>query len=163
MGVRVLNAALITATIAASCTQAPESGPTASPEAGRVRSTVESYYEAFSSRDWERFAEHFWPGATMTTIWMPPGEGSERVVATSIADFVAQAPAGPGSREIFEERPTSIEVRVEAGLAQVWARYQARFGDPGEVLEWEGYDAFTLLKFGDEWRITSIAYVNVTD
>jgi hypothetical protein len=98
----------------------------------------------------------------MTTIWMPPGEESERVVATAIPDFIAQAPAGPGSREIFEERPTSMEIRMEEGLAQVWARYSARFGDPGDVMEWEGYDAFTLLRHGDEWRITSIAYVDIS-
>jgi hypothetical protein len=136
---------------------------TPGPETAEVRRVVESYYTAFSDRDWVRFAEHFWPGATLTTVWMPPGEEAERVVATTIPDFVAQAPEGPGSREIFEERASSMEVRVVAGLAQVWASYTARFGDPGDVMEWEGLDAFTLVRHGDEWRITSIAYVTTSE
>lgn len=156
---RVPGAVMIAVLAAASCAEAPESGQAATAEIEEVRSAVESYYEAFSDRDWTRFAEHFWPGATLTTVWAAPGEESESVVATTIPDFIAQAPAGPGSREIFEERPTAMEFRVEDGLAQVWARYRARFGDPGDVMEWEGLDAFTLLRHGDEWRITSIAYV----
>lgn len=141
----------------------PAEDEAAAPGSAEVRSAVESYYAAFSDRNWDGFARHFWPGATLTTIWTPPGEDSERVVATTIPDFVAQAPAGPGSREIFEERPLEMDVRVDHGLAQVWARYRARFGDPGDVTEWEGVDAFTLLRHGDEWRIMSIAYVPTPD
>ena len=125
-----------------------------------VRQTLQSYYSAFSDRDWAAFEAHFWEGATLTTVWMPAGETTERVVATSVPDFVAQAPDGPGSREIFEERMTSVEITVTAGLAQAWARYHARFGDPGDVLEWEGTDAFTLLQHQGEWRIVSVAYVS---
>jgi len=125
-----------------------------------VRITLESYYDAFSARDWPRFETHFWDGATMTTVWMPPGESAERVVATSIPEFVAQAPMGPGSREIFEERLVSARIVVEGDdLAQAQVNYHARFGDPGEVMEWEGVDAFTLLKYGGEWRISSLAYM----
>ena len=133
------------------------------PEAREVRARVESYCATFSERDWVRFSEHFWPGATLTTVWMPPGESSERVVPTTVEDFVLQAPEGPGSREIFEERASSMEIRVDGGLAQVWARYAARFGDPGEVMEWEGLDAFTLLRHDGEWRITSLAYVTTSE
>lgn len=160
---RVASGTVIAGVLTASCTAPGAVEQGTSPEIQEVRSAVESYYEAFSDRDWERFAEHFWPGAVLTTIWAPPGAESEAVVATTIPDFVAQAPEGPGSREIFEERPTRIEVRVEAGLAQVWAGYRARFGDPGEVMEWEGVDAFTLLRHEGEWRITSIAYVATSE
>jgi hypothetical protein len=125
-----------------------------------VRATLESYYGAFSDRDWSRFAEHFWPGATLTAIWTPPGESAERVVATSVPAFVEQAPLGPGSREIFEERMTSARIAVHGDLAQAWAGYEARFGDPGEVSEWRGIDAFTLMRHDGEWRISSLAYVS---
>ena len=123
-----------------------------------VREVLESYYATFSARDWERFQDHFWPGATMTTIWMPPGEEAERVVATTVPDFVAQAPLGPGSRAVFEERMDSVSIVVDGNLAQAWARYQARFGDPGEILEWAGIDAFSLLKHQGTWRIVSLTY-----
>lgn len=121
---------------------------------------VEQYYADFSARDWVRYADHFWPGATLTTVWQPPGEPAARVVTTSIEEFTAQAPAGPGSRQIFEERMTSAQVRASGDLAQVWASYEARFGDPGDIQEWTGVDAFTLMRFEGRWRIVSLAYSN---
>jgi hypothetical protein len=124
-----------------------------------VRSVLESYYGAFSELAWPRFEGHFWPGATLTTVWMPPGETEVRVVATSVPDFIAQASIGPGSREIFEERLVSASITAKGSLAQAWVRYHARFGDPGDVMEWEGTDAFTLLKHEDQWRISSLAYM----
>ena len=150
-------------TVTAVPAHAQGSDAVAVPDSAGVRHAVESYYRAFSDRDWDRFAWHFWPGATLTSIWAPPGEESARVVATSIPEFIAQAPAGPGSREIFEERPLAMDIRTEGGLAQVWARYAARFGDPGEIMEWEGIDAFTLLRHDGEWRISSLSYVPTSE
>lgn len=138
--------------------ESPDS-PTGDPVLeAEVRAAVESYYAALSARDWDGFADHFWPDATLTTVWRPPGEEAPRVVATTVPDFVAQAPMGPGSREIFEETLLEAEIRVVDGLAQVWARYRARFGDPGEIQEWQGTDAFTLLKHEGRWRIAGLAY-----
>ncbi|MBW3554544.1 MAG: nuclear transport factor 2 family protein [Gemmatimonadetes bacterium] len=51
-----------------------------------------------------------------------------------------------------------VAVTIEGPLAQAWARYEARFGDPGDVAEWSGIDAFTLMKHDGRWRIVSLAY-----
>jgi hypothetical protein len=51
-------------------------------------------------------------------------------------------------------------VSANNDIAQVWAAYDARFGDPGDVQEWSGIDAFTLLRFEGRWRISSIAYMS---
>lgn len=124
-----------------------------------VRAELEAYYRDLSARDWTAFADHFWEGATLTTAFQPPGEEAVRVVATTVPEFVRLAPQGPGSREIFEEWIESAEIREENGLAQAWVRYGARFGDPGDVAEWRGIDAFTLLRHDGRWRISSLAYV----
>ena len=126
----------------------------------QVLAVIEQYYADFSARDWPRYRGYFWPDARLTTIWQPPGEPAERVVATSIEDFIAQASQGPGSREIFEEKMTSAEALGSGDLAVVWARYTARFGDAGSVQEWNGVDAFTLLRHDGRWRMASLAYVN---
>lgn len=127
-----------------------------------VRAAVEAelrrYYAAFSARDWARFRDHFWPGATLTTVWRPSGEDAARVVVTSLDDFVERAPEGPGSAEIFEERMVDVRTRGRGGLVQAWVRYEARFGDPGSVQEWRGVDAFTLMRHDGRWRIVSLAY-----
>jgi hypothetical protein len=121
---------------------------------------LRTYYQDFSDRNWPAFTAHFWPGAAITTIWRPPGEDSARVVATAVPDFVAQAPRGPGSRAIFEERMLEARITTTGDLAQAWVRYRATFGDPGQVSEWEGTDAFTLLRHDGRWRIASLAFLS---
>ena len=125
-----------------------------------VLEELETYYADFSARDWAAFADHFWPDATLTAVWQPPGESSERVVATSVPEFVAKAPEGPGSATVFEEWMTAATLRVTSnGLAQAWVDYEARFGEPDALMEWSGIDAFTLMRHDGRWRITSLAYV----
>ena len=51
------------------------------------------------------------------------------------------------------------DLRVENGLAQAWVSYRARFGDPGDVMEWEGVDSFSLLRHDGQWRITSLTFM----
>lgn len=119
---------------------------------------VSAYYDALSDRDWDRFADHFWPAATIVTIWQPPGEASERVHSSTVQQFIDRAPEGPGSREIFEERMTAARVHVHGNLATVFARYHARFGDPGDIMEWDGTDSFSLMRFEGRWRIVALSF-----
>lgn len=123
-----------------------------------VLTELRSYYRDLSARDWMAFAEHFWPAATIATRWQPAGEDSVRVWTTTVPEFVAAAPAGPGSREIFEESMVDARIRLAGDLAQAWVVFRARFGDPGAVDEWEGIDAFTLMQHGGRWRIVSLAF-----
>jgi hypothetical protein len=142
---------------------AAESGPAADSDTGarrEVLEVVETYYADFSAREWGRFGAHFWPGATLTTVWQPPGEDAPRVVTTTVPEFVRLAPQGPGSKPIFEERMDSSDVRLVGNLAHVWAHYTARFGDSTDVATWRGIDAFTLMKHDGHWRIVALAYTD---
>ena len=125
-----------------------------------VLAELRAYYRDLSNRDWVLFASHFWEGATITTIWQPPGAAEREVWHTTVPEFVAAAPQGPGSREIFEESMLDARIRVAGDLAQAWVRYRARFGDPGSVEEWEGVDAVTLMRHEERWRIASLAFVS---
>lgn len=125
-----------------------------------VLTALRAYYRDFSARDWVAFQDHFWPGATITTIWPPPGEDSAGVFVSSVPSFVARAPDGPGSRSIFQETMLASRIRVAGPLAQAWVRYRARFGDPGDVVEWEGTDAFSLLLHDGRWRIVALVFAS---
>jgi hypothetical protein len=94
----------------------------------------------------------------LATVWQPSAEAKARVVVTAAEEFIKQATDGPCSKPIFEETMDNSEIRVQNGLAQVWAHYVARFGVPGKVDKWEGIDAFTLLQHEGAWRIVSVAY-----
>jgi hypothetical protein len=50
------------------------------------------YYDHMSARNWDAYASHFWPGATITTVWQSAGDPAPRVLITTIKDFIAQAP-----------------------------------------------------------------------
>lgn len=154
-----LTAMLLCAALPAPA-QVPDLPPSPVPDSVRaeVLEFVRSYYDALSDRDWERFPDHFWPGAIITTVWQPEDEPAARVLTQTVPEFVELAPSGPGSREIFEERMRAAEVRVRGDLASVFARYAARFGDPGDIMEWEGVDSFSLLKYEGEWRIVALAF-----
>lgn len=119
---------------------------------------VTAYYEDFSSRDWPRYLAHFWDGAILATLWQAPGDEGGSVFVSSVPDFIARAPEGPDSQPIFEEVLEDVEVRIHGDLATAWARYRARFGRPGDLMEWRGIDAFTLLRHDGEWRIVSLVY-----
>lgn len=123
-----------------------------------VLAELRSYYRDLSERNWVSFAEHFWKGATITTIWRAPGTEAPGVWYTTVPEFVAAAPEGPDAKEIFEETMLDARIRVAGGLAQAWVRYHARFGDPGAVQEWEGIDAITLMRHDGRWRIASLAF-----
>jgi hypothetical protein len=148
------------AVIALACTGGGQPGIGDPADRLAVEQRLEVYYRDFSAREWNAFASHFWPGADITTVWQPPGEESDRVVATTIEEFVLQAPQGPGSREVFEEWMIEADIRVLGELAQAWVRYGARFGDPGNIDEWEGIDAITLLKHDETWKIVSLVFTS---
>jgi len=141
-------------------TRSPSTGSHAADSQASVLSELRAYYADFSARNWEAFAGHFWPGAALTTVWQPPGAPEPRVVTTTVPAFVAQAPAGPGSKSIFEERLLGADIQVHRNLAQAWARYSVRFGDTGAVATWRGVDAFTLMWHDGRWKITSLTYTD---
>lgn len=174
MRMHLVPSALLTLALAFACDLSPAPAPPADGNAeepvlappdslrDQVLAVLEQYYADLSARDWPRFREHFWPGATLTTVWQPPGEPEPRVVTSSVDAFIQAAPQGPGSKPIFEEKMTHAEVRATGTVAQVWAHYQARFGEPGAIDEWTGVDAFTLLRHEGRWRIVALSYAAET-
>lgn len=132
---------------------------TPSEDAREVEQFLTGYYDALSDRDWERFADHFHDGAHIAFV-MPDSTGKvDDVTFQSVPGFVALAPLGPGSREIFEERMTGNTIHASGDLAAAWVQYEARFGDPDDIMEWTGTDAITMIRISGRWRITSLAYV----
>jgi hypothetical protein len=139
----------------------PEPAPITDPATRReLDAAVAQYYRDMSARDWPAYASHFWPRATLTTVWQPPGESAARVVITSLEEFLGQTAEGPDSKPVFEERLLSQESRIAGDLAHVWAHYEVRFGDSAQVATWRGFDAFTWMKHDGVWRIVALAYTD---
>jgi hypothetical protein len=155
-----LLAAFLVCLSALNSNPAPAAQPKG-PDTREVRAEIGQYYRDMSCKDGQllpAFQTHFWSGATITTIWPPSGQDKPQVLVIPVQDFVRQASAGPCSRPVFEEKMENAEVKIHNGLAQVWARYSARFGKPASLDEWSGIDAFTLLKHDGQWKIVSLVF-----
>ena len=123
-----------------------------------ILSELTGYYRDLSARDWDAVASHFWRGAVVTTVWQPDGESQRRVDFISVPRFIAEMDPGPDGDVFFEENLGNAEVHFEGNVAVVWAEYEARLGDPGDIRQWKGIDAFTLMKHVGVWKITSMAF-----
>ena len=130
-------------------------------ESHEVLATLESYYADMSERDWAAYANHFHPGAVLATSWPREEGGEPRVQLTTVEEFLARTSEGPDAASIFGEWMTDAEVRVEGDLAEAWVRYDAKFGEPGELMEWSGVDSFSLFREDGRWRIVSLSYVSI--
>jgi len=152
---------LIVVNLGSAVAQAPNSqaGSRTDSLRAEVVAALEEYYDALSDRDWDRFRRTFWGGGIITALWGGPQGGEPSARTQSVADFIAAAPSGPGSREIFEEQMITAEVDVRGAIANVFVRYRARFGDPGDLSAWEGVDSFVLMKARGEWRIVALTFV----
>lgn len=121
-----------------------------------ILARLDRYYTDLSNRNWSAFSGHFWPGATLTTVFQPSEEHAPRVVTTSVPAFVTQA-TEQASQRVFHERLVDADVVVTGDIAQVRAHYEASISAPNHR-RWSGTDAFTLMKHGGDWRIVSLAY-----
>lgn len=123
-----------------------------------VENRLKNYYEVMSQRDWPVYRSFFWENATITTAWQAPGDSVERVDVTTIDDFIKETPNGPDSQPVFEKRMLDSKITVEGNIAEAWINYEAKFGQPDSLMQWNGTDVFTLLRHEGEWRIVSLVF-----
>lgn len=128
------------------------------PEGASVEAELKEYYRHMSDRDWEKFRSHFWKNATITTTWQQPGDSVAMVDVTTIDDFIKEAPLGPGSQPVFEEKMLESKINVQNNIADAWIKYEAKFGKPDSLVTWTGTDVFTLLRHNGQWKIVSLVF-----
>ena len=132
-------------------------------ELREVESFIVEYYAVMSARNWSAYREFFSEKAILTTVWQDSTETTPQIFSNTISEFIAQTASGPDSQPIFEEKPIHIEIEIKADLAAVWVNYEAKFGSENNLIEWKGYDLFSLIKFEGKWKIASLTYVAISD
>jgi len=131
---------------------------TDTPEGEAVEIKLKEYYKDMSARDWKKYRSHFWNNATITTAWQQPGDSAATVDVTTIDDFIKEAPNGPDSQPVFEEKMTDSKIKVQGNIAEAWVNYEAKFGKPDSLTQWKGVDVFTLMRHNSEWKIVSLVF-----
>lgn len=139
-------------------------GPGAAQE-GADRATPQSVatalYEVISGgpdepRDWERFHSLFLEGARIAAFRFDE-EGASRGQVLSLAEFEERARALYRKDGFWEEE---IENRVDrfGTLAHVWSTYATWIGSPGGEPVDRGINSIQMVRTGEGWAITSVAY-----
>jgi hypothetical protein len=116
-----------------------------------VRAVVLRLFDGMRARDTSAMRALLHPAATL----LSSGErdGAPVVRADPVDGWLASIARAPDGT-VLDERVLSQEVRVDGGLASVWAEYELWVGPRFSHC---GVDAFLLGRTADGWRILSVA------
>jgi hypothetical protein len=142
----------------AGCAFKTENKKTTNAEHAEIREFLEDYYWTMSARDWPAYAAFFSGEATLTTIWQSEEDPEPVITTHTITEFLEQTGEGPDSQPVFEEKMVNAEIEIKKDLASAWVKYEAKFGSPDNLMEWTGYDLFSMIRHHNEWKIVSIVY-----
>jgi hypothetical protein len=126
------------------------------PEAEAVMAPIRQLFDGMRRHDSAAVHDAFAPEGRLVSVDARSGTPMLRVVLPAqFAAAVGRAQGDPWNEPIYDP-----EIRVDGGLATVWARYDFLLGS-----RWShcGVDAFMLAKLGDGWRITQIADTRQTE
>ena len=123
-----------------------------------VIAELDHYYTDLSKRDWSAVEGHFFPEAIITTVHEAQGDTPKRVDPVSVKEFIAALKQGPASKPHFEERLIDYKVDIDGGMARVWAKVHTQFGETGNLQEWTGTDAFSLMAQDKRYLIMSLTF-----
>jgi hypothetical protein len=90
--------------------------------------------------------------AELVSVSPPDSSGLHHVSVTPIDRFLAAI--GTPHPDVWDERIFDTEVRIDAGLASVWAKYAFY---RGETFSHCGVDVFALALRPDGWKIIHVA------
>ncbi|MCB0665193.1 MAG: nuclear transport factor 2 family protein [Saprospiraceae bacterium] len=119
---------------------------------------LQDYYGTMSDRNWNLYRDFFVEKGTLTTVWKSGSDQKPEIHGYTIDEFLAQTKDGPDSQPIFEERMIDADISIQGNLASVYTKYKAKFGTSDKLIEWEGFDLFSLIRYAGEWKIVSITY-----
>jgi hypothetical protein len=125
-------------------------GPVMSQEADGPAAVVHRLFDAMRERDTVAIREAFHPEGRLMTAGRDR-DGAPVVQSATIDAFVR---AVASARARLDERLSDVEVRVDEGLATVWARYRF-YADT--TFTHCGVDAFQLAQTPFGWKITQVA------
>lgn len=133
------------------CTSArPSTAPAPNAESAGVVAVAERLFAAMESRDTAAIRALFLPQAQIVAVERI--EGRERMRVRTIAEFLPGIVSAP---EPLVERMWAPEVRIEGGLATLWAPYDFH---RGAQFSHCGTDAFQLVRADGGWRIAILSY-----
>lgn len=128
---------------------APAGAQHPGPEREAVLATVHRLFDGMRTGDSAAVRSSFHPAALLATALERPGGPLVRI---DTLDAFVRAVGTPRD-EVWDERISGTEVRIDGPLASVWTEYAFY---AGERLSHCGVDAFQLARGADGWRILAL-------
>ena len=128
----------------------PASSLAAQSEEREVLGVVRQLFDGMRARDTAKMRAQLHPDARMAS----PSTKSGTVSVTVESPDAWLAGVGRATGPVFDERITSVVVKVDGALASVWANYTFYLGDR---LSHCGVDAFHLVRLPSGWKIIDLA------
>jgi hypothetical protein len=117
-----------------------------------VMAVVKRLFDGMRAGDSAMARSAFDAMAQLVSVSPPDSAGIYHVSEAPIDRFLAAI--GTAHTDVWDERIFDTEVRVDAGLASVWAKYAFY---RGETLNHCGVDAFQLALRPEGWKIIQVA------
>ena len=114
-----------------------------------VMAPIKALFDGMRTRDTALMRSAFAPGAMMGGV---PRAGQP--VRFEQVDGFLKAIAGAPAGTLLDEQLYDVDVRIDGGLASVWAFYTFSLG---ERFSHCGVDAFQVVRTDAGWKITALA------
>jgi pyroglutamyl-peptidase len=120
------------------------------PREADVRALIERYFRTWSAKDMDRYAQCFLPQAAVQLL-----EPEGKLVTMPLRPFLqSQTESHRTSKTGMTEAPESIRVTFEGRVARAVVFWKLVEGARVEF----GYDHFTLVDVGGQWRIANLLF-----
>lgn len=114
-----------------------------------VQATIDRLFEGMKKADSSLVRSVFHPTARLQTAYIR--EGKPVLQSDAIAGFVKAV--GTPHKEVWDERISGYNIRIDDNLATAWTPYE--FYVDGKYLH-EGVNAFQLFRSPEGWKIIQI-------
>ncbi|MBC8110214.1 MAG: nuclear transport factor 2 family protein [Verrucomicrobia bacterium] len=116
-----------------------------------VKAVIAKLFEGMQKGDSTLVRSVFHPKARLQTAFADKN-GKPALAEGNISNFVKAV--GTPHAEVWDERLSTIEIRIDDNLATVWANYEFYVGSK---FSHAGVNAFQLFKSESGWKIIQIA------
>jgi hypothetical protein len=120
-------------------------------EAG-IKASIQQFFDGMRLADSTMVRAVVHSKCTMMTSYFDKNGNSKLRIEDNINGFIKTI--GTPHPEIYDEKLTSIDIKIDDNLASVWAPYQFYLG---KNFSHAGVDIFTLVNENGKWKIVAIA------
>jgi hypothetical protein len=119
------------------------------PREQEVRDLIDRYFLTWNAKDVDRYGQCFMPQAAIQLM-----DASGGMTTLPLRAFLDTQREAHRSGDDLHETPESVDVRLEGRIARAIVHWKLV---AGERVQW-GYDHFTLVKVGNQWRIANLIF-----